>query len=64
MQSAGIPTGGTVYILARNDTTGGPYPSNDQLATFFMGGSLTATQQSQIAARINAFMTALGINVY
>jgi hypothetical protein len=38
--------------------------AGDQVAAFFIGGGLTASQASAISSRINAFMTALGANVY
>jgi hypothetical protein len=38
--------------------------SADQIAATFVGGALTATQAVAINNRINAYMTALGINVY
>lgn len=38
--------------------------SADQMSAAFAGGGLTATQASNVASRINGYMTALGINVY
>jgi hypothetical protein len=38
--------------------------SADQLSAAFIGGGLNATQAAQVSTRINAYMTALGINVY
>jgi hypothetical protein len=39
-------------------------PTDDQISAAFIGGGITATQQNKISNRINAYMTALGINVY
>jgi hypothetical protein len=36
----------------------------DEVAAFFIGGGLTASQAGAISSRINAFMKALGTNVY
>jgi hypothetical protein len=51
------------YIFAYDD---GSYagPSTDQQAAFWVGGGFSATDVSNIQSRVNAFMTAVGANVY
>jgi hypothetical protein len=56
-----------IFIGAAADSsggTGGAFNSTDQLAAAFIGGGLTGAQYLAIATRINAYMTALGVNVY
>lgn len=40
------------------------FPTQDQLSSAFMGGGLTSGNSDLVASRINAYMTALGINTY
>lgn len=63
--STGLATLSVLILAEREGTSGAASAfSADQLSAAFVGGGLTATQAGQIAARINAYMTALGINVY
>lgn len=61
---------GNVFILGANvggslfSGAGQSVPSSDQVAAFFLGGNMTSTQQLNVHSRINAYMTALAINVY
>lgn len=55
----------TFFILAAHggsNTTVGR--SGDKLSAAFIGGSLNGTEAGNLSTRINAYMTALGINVY
>jgi hypothetical protein len=52
------------YISARNGAGTADDFSTDQLSAVFFGAGLNATKAGNISSRINAFMTALGINVY
>jgi hypothetical protein len=52
-----------IYVFATNAGS----PSNfslDQQSAVLIGGGLTGTEMTNLAGRINAFMTAYGINVY
>jgi hypothetical protein len=61
--SSGLPNA-TLFILALNSSgTQVDFGSDQKGATFF-GGGLTGTQAAAINNRINAFMTAFGVNVY
>lgn len=55
----------TFYIMA---THGGPGTvvsrSGDKLSAAFIGGAMNSTEAGNLSTRINAYMTALGINVY
>ena len=57
----GIPA---VYALANNNNGTASQKSSDQIAVVWSGGSLDATNNSNLSADINAYMTALGTNVY
>jgi hypothetical protein len=69
--TTGTGTSGTfsannVYVFAVNsnnvNAAGSFLP--DQMSAAFTGGGMTAAQLQQLQSRINAYMTALGINVY
>ena len=51
------------YIFANNGGSPSAF-SSDQLSAWWCGGGLSTTQIVAIQARINTYMTALGINVY
>lgn len=54
------------YLICCNNDTGGS-PLNfvtDQIAAVSLGGGLTLAESDTLSARINAFMTTLGTNVY
>jgi hypothetical protein len=51
-------------ILGSNNGVGVNYASLRQVSAAWIGGGLTGAQYLQIANRINAYLTALGINVY
>jgi hypothetical protein len=55
----------TVAVFAQNDSGGGivSFSTNQQSAAA-IGGGLDSTKAGQLSSRINAFMTAYGINVY
>jgi hypothetical protein len=55
----------TMPICASRSLTGvvGNF-SNDQFAAAFIGDGLTTTRMASVSARINAYMTAIGANVY
>jgi len=60
--SSGLPNR-SIFILGRN--SGSPdHLSADQLAVVFWGAGLNSTQAGNMAACVNAYMTALGTNVY
>ena len=59
--STGVPAT-TFTFLALAGTS--DFDQFDQIAAGFIGGGLTGTQAAAINNRINAYMTALGINVY
>lgn len=57
-----------IYIFADNGSScpagsAGGFAS-DKLSAAFIGGGLNSTQAGKVQSRINAYMTALGINVY
>jgi hypothetical protein len=59
----------TSFALPRDNiilfaNAAGSSPSILQMSAAFIGSGLTNTQQAALAARINTFMTAYGINVY
>lgn len=55
----------TYTILARHRASGSiANYSPHQISAAWVGGGASSTQAGQIASRINAFMTTLGINVY
>lgn len=57
----------SIFIFAYNQSAGGATPvslSADKLSAAYMGAGLNGTQAANLMSRINAFMTALGINVY
>ena len=62
--SLGIPEF-EFYVIACNVSgTAGKHNSTLQTAVVFWGSGMTATQTSNMAGRINTYMTALGKNVY
>lgn len=53
------------FFLAARNQGGTPVAFADhEFAAAFLGGALTATDAGNLSARINAYMTALGVNVY
>jgi hypothetical protein len=50
--------------IGADDSGGGTGFSADQISAAFIGAGLNSTQAAAISSRINAYMTALGINVY
>jgi hypothetical protein len=69
--SLGTPTDGSdglstnsFYICAYNSDGPGGNFSTDQISAAYIGGGITGAQHLLLSNRINAFMTALGINVY
>lgn len=65
--SASIPATCGIYILARSQTgscTVGGQAVSDQVAAAWIGGGFNATEVSNFSARLNAYMTAVGANVY
>jgi hypothetical protein len=59
-------TSSSLYIVGAADYNSGSLDiaNADQISAAFVGGSLTATQASQISGLINAYMTSVGSNVY
>jgi hypothetical protein len=53
-----------LYILGANISGVAGSFTSDQLSAVFIGGGLTGAQYAALAARINAYMTAVGCNVY
>lgn len=53
-----------IWILGFNNSGVLSNGSNDRISASFIGGGLTGAQAASINNRINAYMTALGINVY
>ena len=54
-----------ITVFALNSTSSGVIGFiTDQLAASFIGGGLTPTQRTDLSSRLNAYMTALGINVF
>jgi hypothetical protein len=51
-------------LLANNNSGTISGNSGDQYSAAFIGGGLTTTQADAVASRINAYMTAVGANVY
>jgi hypothetical protein len=61
--SSGLPNA-TLFILALS-SSGTPVDfGSDQKGATFFGGGLTGAQAKAVNDRINAFMTAFGVNVY
>jgi hypothetical protein len=53
------------YLLATNSSgIASGFTTADRVGASFIGSGMTATQQANMSARINAYMTAWGINVY
>jgi hypothetical protein len=50
--------------IGANNSAGGVDFSADQISAAFIGGGLNSTQALALSTRINAYMTALSINVY
>lgn len=53
-----------IYILAFNSNGTATLFLTDQVAAAYFGGGITGAQHLLLSNRINAYMTALGINVY
>lgn len=53
----------TIYVFATNSGSASNF-SLDQQSAVLIGGGLTGTEMTNLAGRINTFMTAYGINVY
>jgi hypothetical protein len=51
-------------ILAQGITGSAQKFTTDQISAAFIGGALTGTQAAAINNRINAYMAALGVNIY
>jgi lysophospholipase L1-like esterase len=59
------PSGSSLTVLIGAGTFGGlAAPSPDQISAAWIGAGLTGTQVATLHSLINAYMTALGINVY
>jgi hypothetical protein len=63
-QTATTAPTSSIYILGLDGGATPYFLSGDQLSAAFVGGALTPAQSASVASRINAYMTALGINVY
>jgi hypothetical protein len=50
-------------LLAQGSTSPSGF-TTDQIAAAFIGGGLTGIQAAAINNRINAYMAALGVNIY
>ena len=61
--STGVPTGVNAYVLARNNSGSPDFHAARQVSFFGMGGSLNATQASDLYDAIQAYMTTLGTQV-
>ncbi len=53
-----------MFIGAQNNFGTPVYFTTDQFSAAIIGGALTSAQMALVASRINAYMTALGVNVY
>lgn len=53
-----------VFVLAFNNNGTAIQKASDQLAIVWIGGALDATDNANLSTDINAYMTALGTNVY
>jgi len=62
--SGALASGGSIYICANNNFSGGSLFSSDQLSAAFLGGGLTGTDVSNLSIRLNNYMTVFGINQY
>jgi phage-related protein len=64
--TAAVTTAHNIYLFARasDPGPGADTFTTDQQAAEFVGSGLTATDTSNLASRINTYMTALGVNVY
>lgn len=62
--TASVSMPGVPIWIGANDSAGGVDFSADQITAAFIGGGLNSTQAAAISSRINAYMAALGINVY
>ena len=64
-QAAGsVPVTTSMAIFGQNTSGGIQQPTTDQFSAAWIGGGFTTTDVANVSSRINAFMTALGINVY
>jgi hypothetical protein len=59
--TSGSLSNANFYIFNANGTSDF---STHQLSAAFIGGGMNATQAGNVQSRINAYMTALGVNVY
>jgi hypothetical protein len=62
-------TASIAFTILAQGTLSGSVPAGqkfttDQISAAFIGGALTGTQAAAINNRINAYMTALGVNIY
>lgn len=62
--SGSVPVTTSMAILGQNTSGGIQQPTTDQFSAAWIGGGFTTTDVANVSSRINAFMTALGINVY
>jgi hypothetical protein len=53
-----------IYALALNNNGTTVQQSSDQIAVVWLGGSLSATDNTNLSSDINTYMTSLGTNVY
>jgi hypothetical protein len=61
--TSGAASAANVYIFANNGGVPGSFFTL-QMSAAFTGGGLSGAQEAAVESRINAYMTALGINVY
>lgn len=59
-----VPAVEPVYINALNNSGTVNSSGTDQISAFWIGGGFTGTDVANFSSRVNAYMTALGINVY
>jgi hypothetical protein len=61
----GTPTAAVSFTILGQGIVGSAQKfSTDQISAAFIGGALTGAQAAAINNRINAYMTALGVNIY
>lgn len=60
-QTSGALSNDNFYVF---NTNGDSFFTSHQLSAAGIGGGLTSTQITNVQSRLNAYMTALGINVY
>jgi hypothetical protein len=59
-----VPPTHSVYINGYNNAGVLNSSGTDEIAAFWIGGGFNATDVANFSSRLNAYMTALGINVY